>query len=161
MKRHEVILKAMSGEFNWIQAAEILGITDRQMRRVRLQYRVYGVDGLLDRRQLTPSCKRVPYALAERVLRLYREKYFDFNITHFHLFVCSGDAFQLVRETVSNLFGRLFPEQAWDTFPNNLVNVSGREGEGVAFAMRGTSEIFCQCLFRTYGEERLRFFILG
>ena len=32
MKRQEVILKAMSGEFNWVQASEILGITDRQSK---------------------------------------------------------------------------------------------------------------------------------
>ena len=84
MKRQEVILKAMSGQIHWIQAAEILGITDRQMRRVKLQYQTYGCDGLIDRRRLTPSSRKVPYSMCEKVLSLYREKYFDFNITHFH-----------------------------------------------------------------------------
>jgi len=42
------------------------------------------VDGLLDRRRCRPSEKRVPLATVERVLMLYREQYFDFNVPHFH-----------------------------------------------------------------------------
>ncbi|MCK4249431.1 MAG: helix-turn-helix domain-containing protein [Candidatus Omnitrophica bacterium] len=34
----EVILRAISGEIHWIQAAEILGISDRQMRRWKRRY---------------------------------------------------------------------------------------------------------------------------
>jgi len=33
MKVKEVITRALSGEINWMQAAEILGITDRHLRR--------------------------------------------------------------------------------------------------------------------------------
>jgi transposase len=84
MKRQEVILRAMSGKIHWIQAAEILGVTDRQMRRIKLQYQVHGSDGLLDKRRINPSSRRVPYAVTEKVLSLYRERYFDFNVTHFH-----------------------------------------------------------------------------
>ena len=39
---------------------------------------------MLDRRKGRPSAKRVPCAVAEQVLRLYREKYFDFSVRHFH-----------------------------------------------------------------------------
>src|SRR5438876_8214931 len=39
--------------------------------------------GLFDRRTRRPSPKRVPMADVERVLRLYREKYFDLNVKHF------------------------------------------------------------------------------
>ena len=35
MKVQEVILRAMAKKISWWQAAEILGITDRQMRRLR------------------------------------------------------------------------------------------------------------------------------
>ncbi len=44
----------------------------------------FGYDGLLDRRRGRPSSRRVPLELAERVLALYREEYFDFNVRHFH-----------------------------------------------------------------------------
>jgi hypothetical protein len=36
MKIQEVILKAMAGKLKWWEAAEIIGVTDRTMRRWRL-----------------------------------------------------------------------------------------------------------------------------
>ena len=83
MKVQEVILRAISGEINWIQAAEIIGVSPRTMRRWRQRYQEYGYDGLFDRRLKRPSPKRVPLETVQKVLRLYREKYFDFNVAHF------------------------------------------------------------------------------
>ena len=80
MKVQEVILRAISGQILWMEAAEILGITDRQMRRWKRRYEEYGYDGLYDRRKKMPSPKRMPLEKAEKILKLYREKYFDFNI---------------------------------------------------------------------------------
>lgn len=83
MKIQEVILRAMSKQITWIQAAEIIGISPRTMRRWRGRYEKYGYDGLYDRRTKRPSPKRVPLKRVEKVLELYREKYFDFNVSHF------------------------------------------------------------------------------
>jgi len=83
MKISEVITRAISGKINWIQAAEILGMSDRQLRRWRNSWDKYGYGGLFDRRTRRPSPKRVPMAEVEKVLRLYREKYFDLNVKHF------------------------------------------------------------------------------
>jgi transposase len=84
MKIQEVILRAMAKEITWWQAAEIIGISDRSMRRWRQRYEEHGYDGLFDRRRGKPSPKRVPLKRAEQVLQLYREKYADFNVRHFH-----------------------------------------------------------------------------
>ncbi len=84
MKVQEVILRAMAKRLTWVQAAAVLGISDRQMRRWHRRYERYGYDGLFDRRRGQPSRKRVPLEIAERVLALYQEKYFDFNVRHFH-----------------------------------------------------------------------------
>src|SRR3984885_3306101 len=54
------------------------------MRRGRERSEESGFRGLFDRRRGKPSPKRVPVAVLERVLELYREKYFDFNLRHFH-----------------------------------------------------------------------------
>jgi hypothetical protein len=61
-----------------------MGINDRHMRRWREHYEEGGFRGLFDRRRGKPSPKRVPTAVLERVLELYREKYFDLNLRHFH-----------------------------------------------------------------------------
>jgi transposase len=84
MRVQEVILRAMSGEIRWIQAADILGISPRSLRRWRQRYEERGYDGLLDGRRGRPSPRRTPLAEAEKVLRLYRETYLGFNVSHFH-----------------------------------------------------------------------------
>jgi transposase len=83
MKIQEVILKAMSGQLKWWEAAEIIGVTDRTMRRWRERYQEHGYSGLWDYRKRSPSPKRIPVVVLEQVLQLYREKYFDFNVQHF------------------------------------------------------------------------------
>jgi transposase len=84
MKVQEVILRAMAKKITWWQAAEIIGMSDRNMRRLHWRYREHGYDGLIDRRVGQPSSKRVPLAVVEQVFTLYREKYFDLNVRHFH-----------------------------------------------------------------------------
>jgi transposase len=84
MKVQDVMLQAMAKKITWWQAAEILGISDRHMRRWRERYVEEGYNGLLDRRRGQPSRRRVPVATVEKVFALYREKYFDLNVQHFH-----------------------------------------------------------------------------
>src|SRR6202166_2762802 len=84
MKLQDVILKAMAKKISWLDAAEIIGVCDRTMRRMRENYQQFGYTGLMDRRSGKESSHRVPMETAEEVLRLYREVYFDLNIRHFH-----------------------------------------------------------------------------
>ena len=84
MKFQEVILRAMSKQITWWQAAEILGMSPRSLRRYRQRMERFGYEGLLDQRTRRPSARRVPVATVENVLQLYRERYFDFNVRHFH-----------------------------------------------------------------------------
>ena len=84
MKLQDVLLKAMAKKITWWDAAEIIGVTDRTMRRWRERLESEGYSGLVDRRKGKSSDKRVPLAKAEEVLRLYRETYHDLNMRHFH-----------------------------------------------------------------------------
>jgi transposase len=84
MKVQDVLLKAIGKKITWWAAAEIIGVTDRTMRRWRKRMESDGYSGLVDRRKGRPSDRRVPLAKVEEVLRLYGEVYFDLNIRHFH-----------------------------------------------------------------------------
>src|SRR5450432_1031265 len=84
MKVQDVMLQAMAKKITWWQAAEILGISDRHMRRCRERYEEEGYNGLFDRRCGKPSSRRVAVATVEKVFALYREQYFDLNVRHFH-----------------------------------------------------------------------------
>ena len=84
MRVQDVLLQAMAKKITWWQAAEILGVSDRTMRRWRERLETDGYSGLADRRKGKPSGKRVPLATVEQVLRLYQEVYYDLNMRHFH-----------------------------------------------------------------------------
>ena len=83
LKVQEVIAKAMAKKLTWWEAAEIMGVTDRTMRRWRERIEEGGYTSLYDRRR-HPSPKRIPLEQAQQVLILYQEKYSDFNVRHFH-----------------------------------------------------------------------------
>jgi transposase len=95
MKVQEVILRAMAEKITWWQAAEINGISDRHMRRWRDRYEKFGYRGLFDSRRGKPSPRRAAPAVLERVLALYREKYFDLNVRHFHEKLCEQHQIEL------------------------------------------------------------------
>lgn len=84
MKVQDVLLKAMAKKIIWWAAVEIIGVTDRTMRRWRERMEEGGYAGLADRRKGEPSAQRIPVATVERVLGLYQETYYDLNIRHFH-----------------------------------------------------------------------------
>ncbi|MDX6457877.1 MAG: hypothetical protein QOE55_1574 [Acidobacteriaceae bacterium] len=84
MKLQDVILKAMAKKISWLEAAEIIGVCDRTMRRMRERYQEFGYDGLFDQRRRKRTTMRVPMQTAERVLTLYQETYFDLSVRHFH-----------------------------------------------------------------------------
>src|SRR5712692_1839557 len=106
MKVQEVILRAMSGQIKWFEAAEILGMSARSMRRWRWRLEQHGYDGLFDRRTQRPSPKRVPIEIIEHVLRLYRDEYFDFNVKHFHEKLLSEHGIELSYSWVKNALQR-------------------------------------------------------
>jgi len=83
MTRKEVIVRAIAGELTWIQAAQICGIKERQMRRLKQRYEEYGYDGLVDGRGGKPRRKRIALVTIAELCRLKRERYPDFSVQHF------------------------------------------------------------------------------
>lgn len=84
MKLQDVLLKAMAKKITWWAAAEIIGVSDRTMRRWRERFEQDGYGGLADRRKGKRASQRVPLKTMEEVFRLYQEQYSDFNVRHLH-----------------------------------------------------------------------------
>jgi transposase len=84
MRVQEVMMRALSGEIHWFQAAAILGVDVRTMHRWRERFEHHGCHALFDRRRQMPSPRRAAAAEVARVLQLYRERYRGFNVRHFH-----------------------------------------------------------------------------
>src|SRR5947208_9366044 len=86
MKVQEVIMRALSGALSWLQAADILGIDPRSLRRWRARYEAHGVLGLYDGRRGQPSRRKAPVGEVQRILRLYQDGYRGWNVRHFYRF---------------------------------------------------------------------------
>lgn len=72
------------GALSQAEAAEILGMSERSFRRWYGRWLEAGEAGLLDRRIGRPSHRRVPEAAKAELCRLYRERYADHTVKHFH-----------------------------------------------------------------------------
>jgi hypothetical protein len=83
MTRIEVITKAMEGKIRWIDASAILGITPRQVRRLRARAERDGIAYVVDQRGGRPRRKRIPGKTVAELCRLRREKYMEFSVQHF------------------------------------------------------------------------------
>ncbi|MGH3998961.1 MAG: helix-turn-helix domain-containing protein [Pseudonocardiaceae bacterium] len=81
LRRVHVIRQAMDQAIRQQEAAELLGLTARQVRRLIQRVRVEGDAGLVHRGRGQPSNRRYPPALSARVLRLYEQHYGDFGPT--------------------------------------------------------------------------------
>jgi transposase len=83
MRFTDVLGRSERSEPSQMEAAELLGISERTFRRWRDRHRDDGQAGLADRR-LTASPRRASVAEIERMLGLYRDLYRGFTVKHFH-----------------------------------------------------------------------------
>ena len=73
-----------ASELSQLEAAELLGMGERTLRRWCRRYEEEGEAGLLDRRIGKASGKRVPVDRCDEVEALYRTRYQGFTARHFH-----------------------------------------------------------------------------
>jgi hypothetical protein len=66
------------------EAGELLGMSGRQFRRLCVRYEEDGIEGLRDRRIGKISPRRAAVRELERMHELYRQRYHDFTVKHFH-----------------------------------------------------------------------------
>lgn len=84
MKFEEVYDKTFRGVLSVSEAAEILGMSERNFRRWRDRFEAEGADGLYDRRLGRVSARRAPVDEVAEVLALFDTRYFDFTAKHFY-----------------------------------------------------------------------------
>jgi transposase len=67
-----------------VEAAELLGMSERHFRRLRDAYEAHGAEGIVDRRRGRASGRRAPVDEVAWVVEEFRTRYFDFTAKHFH-----------------------------------------------------------------------------
>jgi transposase len=84
MRFDEVYGRFLRGSLTCGEAADLLGMSERNFLRYRHRYEAEGAEGLYDKRVGRASWRRAPVDEAARVIELYATRYFDFNVRHFH-----------------------------------------------------------------------------
>ncbi len=103
LDRLKVIEAVVEGSTTPMRAAERLGLTTRQVRRLVTRYRREGPIGLVSRHRNRPSNNQLDCGLAERVVRILRESYADFGPTLAAEKLAARHQIVLCKETVRRL----------------------------------------------------------
>src|SRR3954468_7092075 len=83
MRFADVLGRTERSEVSQMEAAELLGISERTFRRWQEPYREEGLSCLSDRR-VRPSLRCAAQEEIERMLGLYPDFYRRFTVKHFH-----------------------------------------------------------------------------
>jgi hypothetical protein len=81
LKRLHVIQKVLERVIKQVEAAEILSLSGRQIRRIVKRIRSEGDRGIVHQSRGKPSNRRTPDKVKNNVIRLYRAQYKDFGPT--------------------------------------------------------------------------------
>ena len=84
LKLRDILSRWEAKQISQLEAAELMGVSERTFRRWTRRFEEEGEAGVVDRRLGKPSPRRVPAAEAERVAELYRTRYGGFTAKHFH-----------------------------------------------------------------------------
>lgn len=84
MRFSSLLDRTVSKDLTQEAASEMLGVSVRTFQRWAVRYEAEGCDGLADRRMGRRSPRRAPEEEVERMLGLFRDKYADFTVKHFH-----------------------------------------------------------------------------
>jgi transposase len=103
LTRLEIMQRIKEKRLTQKEAARLLGISLRQVKRVWKAYRTQGAQGLVSKRRGKPSNNRLDAGILQRALDLIKEKYADFGPTLAHEKLTEVNQLQLSRERVRKL----------------------------------------------------------
>lgn len=98
-----VLMKVAGGELAMAEAAGRLGVSERQLWRLRAAFERNGPAGLVHGNRGRPSPRRIEPGLRDRILELRRTRYLDVNDTHFSELLAEREEITLSRERVRQI----------------------------------------------------------
>ena len=109
-RRLEILSRVKDSLITQTKASELLGLSYRHTRRIYRRYREQGDKGLIHKSRDRPSSHRIEEKTRDTIIKLYREKYWDFGPTLASEHLESSDNYALNHET---LRGWLIREGLW------------------------------------------------
>lgn len=110
LTRLEVIQRLEEKRLKQKEAAELLGISERHVRRLLCAYRQDGESGLISKRRGVPSNNRLAIEVVVKARDLIYERYHDFGPTLAHEKLSEIHGLQISRESIRSL---MIAEELW------------------------------------------------
>lgn len=102
-KRIAVIQRVFRGELTVVEAAMVLGVSERQCYRIKARVKQQGVKGVVHGNRGRPSRHKVKEKTVKRVVQLARGKYQGFNDHHLTEKLKEQEQIELSRERVRRI----------------------------------------------------------
>jgi len=102
LKRVNIIHKAIDKRISQIEAASILSLSDRQIRRIIKRVKWEGDEGIVHRSRGKSSHNALPKHIRRRAIALYKSTYEDFGPTFASEKLFEIDKIEISRETLRN-----------------------------------------------------------
>lgn len=122
LKRLHVIRKVIEGTLTQADAAGLISLTERQIRRIVKRIREEGDEGIRHKSRGKPSRRKLPFK--QRIVELYRKHYPDFGPTLFTEKLSEREGITVSRETVRTW---LLEAGEWKTHRTRKVHRQWRE----------------------------------
>jgi len=81
LDRFGIICRLIKREMNGTEAAKLLCLSVRQIKRLKIRVKENGPAGLVHRQRNKPSNRRLPQSKRSRIIKLLRKHYYDFGPT--------------------------------------------------------------------------------
>ena len=105
-RKLDVVERIERGELTICEGAQVLGLSRRQVQRLRKKVRLLGAKGVLHGNAGRAPKHKTAALVGERVVELWREKYAGFNDQHFTEKLAEVEGLELSRQTVRRLLRR-------------------------------------------------------
>src|SRR5574337_529375 len=128
LRRLHVIQQVGERKLTQAQAAQLLGLSDRQIRRVVTRVRQEGARGLVHRSRGRPSNRAIAPRTKARVLRRYEARYPDFGPTLATEKLAERDGIRLSDEATGTVFARLYEYEGTLPALDSFLRYSQRHG---------------------------------
>jgi len=107
LAKYDVICNLINKKINGIDASKQLGLTTRQIRRLKKTANKYGVEGFAHKARGRMSNRKLTPGTLKEAERLLREKYYDFGPTFAAEKLDEDDGIKLGKETVRTIMVNL------------------------------------------------------
>jgi len=122
LKRLHVIYRVMEGTLTQREAAGLISLSERQIRRIVTRIKEEGDEGIRHRSRGKPSKRKLPFR--ERIVKLYRRHYGDFGPPLFTEKLAAREGLIVSRETIRTW---LIEAGAWRTHRRQKAHRQWRE----------------------------------